>query len=296
MTDSRKNNVRRKSTRPYSGKNRKKPAGQPEAKTSSKYTAYIDTEFNCFDYYGQNGGVQEIIEIGLVVMRAGEFVDGFRSYCALRPGHKLSRRAEDLTGINRSDLETAPSYPEAVRDMNRFLDMYNPSQLYAYGPEDRAQMKKTAELYDMSSAELYYLSGIKDIMKELNQRLNGRKKSLQMSLKDVCSICGIDPKGIHDAYNDAIYLGKCTELILAGNFDAERVRAVAENKARVSGYRAARRFKDIRESVLLNDEELEPVRYAIDRLIREQSYPEHQLRALLDDLLAVTGRNPENEY
>ena len=79
-------------------------------------------------------------------MRSGKALDGFRSFCALKNGHTLSRRAQELTGILPVDLETAPSFPEVIEQMNVFLDMYNPHYIYAYGPEDRTQLLKTATL------------------------------------------------------------------------------------------------------------------------------------------------------
>lgn len=265
-----------------------------EHHNSNACVAYLDTEFNAFDYYGQNEGIQEIIEIGLVVMRKEEVVDGFRSFCALKHGHVLTRRSEQLTGIKARDIETAPSFVDVVEHMNVFLDMYSPRMVCAYGPEDRMQLLKTSELYNMRSPELYYINKIQDIMRDLSDRLGARKKTkLSLSVKDICAVCGIDAKGIHDAYNDALYLGRCAEMIMMGNVDPERLDSVLADKNWMSGYRQSRRFKDKRETILLRDEQLEPIRYAVSRLSEEQRYPDHQLRALLDDLLVITGRDPE---
>ena len=198
------NDRRRKKTASDTGSSEQKKA---ERRPSSAFIAYLDTEFNAFDYYGHNGGIQEVIEIGLVVMRNGELVDGFRSFCALKEGHTLTRRAEQLTGITKDDMADAPHFIDVIEHMNVFLDMYNPAQVYAYGPEDRMQLLKTAELYHLNNQELYYINKISDIMKELKNMLGARSKTkLSLSVKDICAICGIDAKGIHDAYNDALYL------------------------------------------------------------------------------------------
>lgn len=267
-----------------------------ERNNSNACVAYLDTEFNAFDYYGQNEGIQEIIEIGLVVMRGEEVVDGFRSFCALKRGHSLTRRSEQLTGIKSGDIENAPSFVDVVEHMNVFLDMYSPRMVCAYGPEDRMQLLKTAELYNLRSPELYYINKIQDIMRNLSDRLGARKKTkLSLSVKDLCAVCGIDAKGIHDAYNDALYLGRCAEMIMLGNVDPDRLDTVLADKNWLSGYRQSRRFKDKRETLMLRDEQLEPIRYAISRLSDEQRYPDHQLKALWDDLLVITGRDPEFE-
>ena len=260
------------------------------------FVAYLDTEFNAFDYYGQNEGIQEVIEIGLVIMRKDELVDGFRSFCALKEGHVLTRRSEQLTGICPDDLADAPHFADVIEHMNVFLDMYNPKDIYAYGPEDRMQLLKTSELYNIRNSEMYYINRIQDIMKNLSKKLGAREKSkLSLSVKDICAVCGIDAKGIHDAYNDALYLGRCSEMIKSGQVDPSRLDAVLADKNWLSGYRSSRRFKDRRETVMLRDEQLEPIRYAISRLSQEHRYPDHQLRALWDDLLVITGREPEFE-
>lgn len=261
--------------------------------------AYIDTEFNAFDYYGQNEGRQEIIEIGVIIMRGDQVIDGFRSFCALGKGHALTRRAEDITGITKRELKDAPPFPEALEMMNVFLDMYNPRFIYAYGGEDKVQLKKSASLYEMGSPSLYYVNKIADIMPLLAAELSVKSKSsggnLSLGVKDLCNICGISTDGAHDAYNDALFLGRASEMIRSGRYDPKRAERVVNKKAWIAAYRSARRFKEKHEEILLSDGELEPIRFLIGRLCDEGKYNESHLLALMDDLLAVSGREPENE-
>ena len=274
-------------------------AGLKEKKELIKtpeYVAYLDTEFNAFDFYGQNEGKQEIVEIGLTVMHKGEVVDGFRSFCALKHGHVLTKRTEQLTGISRANVVNAPHFADVVNSMNVFLDMYNPAQIYAYGTEDRVQLLRTAEIYKLGSQELYYIDKIKDITKLISARLGAYTKiKMQLSVKDLCAVCGISSKGIHDAYNDALYLGRCAEKIMNGNVNTARLSKVLSDKVWLSGYRSARRIKEKRSKILLNDAQLEPVRYALTRVGEEHLYQDFQLKALWDDLRMITGRAPEYE-
>lgn len=274
-------------------------AGLKEKKEVIKaptYVAYLDTEFNAFDFYGQNEGKQEIVEIGLTVMLKGEVVDGFRSFCALKSGHVLTRRTQQLTGISRANVVNAPHFADVVSSMNVFLDMYNPAQIYAYGTEDRVQLLRTAELYKLGSQELYYIDRIKDITKLISAKLGAHSKiKMQLSVKDLCAVCGISPQGIHDAYNDALYLGRCAEKIMNGRINTARLSKVLSDKEWLSGYRSARRFKEKRGKLLLSDAQLEPIRYALTRVENEHLYQDFQLKALWDDLRMITGRAPEYE-
>ena len=75
--------------------------------------------------------------------------------------------------------------------------------------------------------------------------------------------------------------------------DPDKIRKLLADKTWLSGYRQARHFKEKREELLLDDEQLRPIRYAIDRLIDEGQYHDYQLQAFWDDLMIMTGREPE---
>lgn len=259
----------------------------------AKCTAYIDTEFNAFDYYGQNGGHQEILQVGAVIISNLEVIDSFSSFCRLRPGHVLSKRAEKLTGISAKDLKTAPSFPEVLEELNSFFAGYSPVSVFAYGNEDRLQLLNTAALYGIKKDGLKYINRIEDNMKQLRALLRIKKRSnLSLSVGDLCDICGIKASHMHDAYNDALNLGKCSELIRRSAFEPEQVDRVLEKKVWMSNYRMARRIKECRDGVILDDADLKPMKALIDNLKEDGYYPDYLLQAIFDDLLMITGRTP----
>ncbi len=259
-----------------------------------KTIAYLDTEFNAFDYYGQNGGSQEILQIGAVVMRGGKQLDGFQTFCALKPGHILSRRSEKLTGIRKADLKEAPGFPKALEMLNEFFDKYQPSAIFAYGEEDKLQLNNTARLYGLGKDELRYVDRIDNNLKKISTQLGLKKRSnLTLSVKDLCEICEINSDGQHDAFNDAVYLALCSELISRGAVEPGNVERLMYKKSWMSNYRMARRIRDRRDSVILEDEDLAPIKALIGSLKEDGQYPDYQLQAIYDDLLMITGRVPE---
>ncbi len=263
---------------------------------AQKTIAYIDTEFNAFDYYGQNGGSQEILQIGAVIMKGGKQIDGFQTYCSLKPGHVLSRRSEKLTGIKKSDLKGAPDFPHALDMLNAFFEKHEPSAIYAYGGEDKLQMTNTARIYGLGKEKLYYVDRIDNNLKKLSTQLGLKKRSnLTLSVKDLCDICEINSEGQHDAFNDAVYLAVCSELINRGAVDPESVDRLLYKKSWMSNYRMSRRIRDRRDTVILEDKDLAPIKALIGSLKEEGQYPDYQLQAIYDDLLMITGRSPETE-
>ena len=257
-------------------------------------TAYLDTEFNAFDYFGQNGGSQEIIQIGAVIMKGGKQVDEFQTFCALKKGHLVSRRTIRLTGITKAELNDAPAFPEALEMLNAFLDRYAPKAIYAYGDEDRVQMLNTAHLHGIRKDSLRHVEKIENILKRLSTQLGLKKRSnLTLSVHDLCEICELSADHQHDALNDAVYLALCSELILRGAFDPDNLQKLLYRKSWMSNYRISRRIKDRRDSVILEDADLAPIKAVISTLQEDGVYPDYQLQAIYDDLLMITGREPE---
>ena len=268
--------------------------GRRRRRKPAQATAYLDTEFNAFDYYGQNGGSQEIIQIGAVIMKGGKQVDEFQTFCALKKGHLVSRRTIRLTGITKSDLQDAPVFPEALEMLNAFLDRYAPKAIYAYGDEDRVQMLNTAHLNGIRKESLRHVEKIENILKRLSTQLGLKKRSnLTLSVHDLCEICGLSADHQHDALNDAVYLALCSELILRGAFDPDNLQKLLYRKSWMSNYRISRRIKDRRDSVILEDTDLAPIKAVISTLQEDGVYPDYQLQAIYDDLLMITGREPE---
>lgn len=263
---------------------------------SGGISVYIDTEFNAFDYYGQNEGCQEIIEIGIAVMLDGEVRDKFNSLCRLTDGHTLSRRTSKLTGITREDLKASPSFPEVLSDMNAFLDQYDPKYIYAYGNEDKLQLANTANLYGLDEYEQRYIDRVRDNLRTLNKMLGIERKNLTLSVKDLCIICGFDADNTHNAYYDALYLARCSEAIYSGNYAPEDVQNIFERKAWMAGYHSSRRIREKRDDLVLTDREIDELQRIIDRLHTGSQYKDYLFSAIMDDLLMMSGRDPQTEH
>ncbi|CAF0825450.1 unnamed protein product [Adineta ricciae] len=88
-----------------------------------EYIAVVDFEATCERNQGNNFP-HEIIEFPIVLIdvRQQAIVDKFRSYC--RPTIKpiLSDFCTELTGIQQHQVDTAPTFPEVLRNVENWLN------------------------------------------------------------------------------------------------------------------------------------------------------------------------------
>ena len=74
----------------------------------------LDLEFT-----GLNPEHDAILEVGAVKFRGDEVLDTWS--CLTNPGRALSGKVERLTGIKRSDIESAPTFHSLIPSLGRFV-------------------------------------------------------------------------------------------------------------------------------------------------------------------------------
>lgn len=268
-----------------------------EKKTSRRQgmICYLDTEFNGMDYHGQNGGYQDVVQIGAVMMMRGKVYAEFNSYCRLPRGARLSKRLEQITGINKEKLADAPTYCEALSDFAEFIDMYHPSKIYAYGSEDKVRLLETLKHSRITDEELMDVcSRVTDILPAVDEILHHSKRTGTLSLSELCDICMVTVEDEHDAFSDAKRLGLCYESLKRGNYSEEVFRSITESKEYRISYYNKRRF---REPVIVGKEiaaieELEPFIRVVEEAKESGKYKVADLDALRDDVLTLAGIAP----
>lgn len=263
-------------------------------------TCYIDTEFNGMDYHGQNGGYQDVVQIGAVIMMRGKVYGEFNSYCRLPRGARASKRLEQLTGITKETLQDAPTYCEALSDFVEFIDMYSPSKIYAYGSEDKVRLLETIKHSCITDRHLIEVAGsVTDILPSIDEILHRTRRTGTLSLNELCDICTVTVMNEHDAFSDAKRLGVCFERMKRGEFSREVYESITENKEYRINYYNKRRF---REPIIVGKEitSLESLDAFIDIIEQAKAtgkYKVAELDALRDDVLTLAGIAPlyENE-
>lgn len=265
--------------------------GQEKRKEMRQFCC-IDTEFNAFDYRGQNDGVQEIVEIGCAVVEDGMIIDTFHRRCRLKTGHVLTKRCMEITGLEPGLLEDEMPYPQVLSELRIFIRQYGLlSQVYALGKEDRNQMLRTAQLYRMARRDVSYLKNIISADKLVGETVGTPSSNISFSLADLCEICGVRNEQEHSALADACALAHCMHHMETGDFSRERAAQIGEKKVYRSLYKQQRRIREASDEQGCDLETLQQ----LEKVILATGGEAWQKHALIDDLRLLCGYTEKYE-
>lgn len=252
---------------------------------------FLDTEFNATDYPDKNEGFQEIIEIGAVVFQEGKVIDTFSRYCNLSGSHTITKRCKSITGITNNILEEKGiPFIQAMNDFIDFTNRHNIKIIYAFGPADAIEMRRTAKL-NHANKEIYnIINSIKNVYPIF-------KKNLELhylfSLYDICRICNVDhdkENRAHNAIYDAEDTGKAFYNMRRNHINKTMLNELNTHKFNVNIYRNARNVKheNIRPISGLNSDFIEELELIFENAKSKVSEP--VVQALHDDMMRIIGR------
>jgi len=114
----------------------------------------FDLEATCWER-GQEEAQSEIIEIGAVAHRPGEGAGSplaeFQTFVHPGLAPRLSDFCTQLTSIRQSDVDSAPSFPEAIVAFRRWAEPFSPYALASWGDYDRRQVAADCRLHKMAN-------------------------------------------------------------------------------------------------------------------------------------------------
>ena len=129
----------------------------------------FDEEYVAFDLEttGLSSKTDRIIEIGAVILKAGQEVDRFQTF--VDPERKLDRKIVDLTGITDEMLQGAPKIEEVLP---KFLEFIGDRVLVAHNSDFdtgfiRAECARLGLPYDYTAADTLILS--QNLLSQLNK-------------------------------------------------------------------------------------------------------------------------------
>jgi len=104
----------------------------------------VDLEATCCDDRSFSKNETEIIEVGAVIVKAADFtpVDEFQSFVKPILQPKLTQFCTDLTSIEQADVDQAPSFPEVVGKLRKWVNQYPDYAFTSWGEYDRKQVEK----------------------------------------------------------------------------------------------------------------------------------------------------------
>ena len=101
-------------------------------KLDNEMVAFLDTEFLTSQIKG--GPPAKLVSVGFVVCGKNfEEVTRFHSY--IYAEDKLHDRFQEMTGIERKDLLSAPDYELVMEEVAEQLEAWEVSRIYVWGPD-----------------------------------------------------------------------------------------------------------------------------------------------------------------
>lgn len=164
----------------------------------------VDLEATCCDSKSIPRHQMETIEIGAVMVDTAtlNIVDEFQTFIKPQRHPVLTEFCRQLTSITQSQVDTAPTFPEAIKLWQPWLSQFDKTIFGSWGDYDRKQFQQDSKHHRIDLP--YPVSSNHINLKELfstTQGLNKRYGMAQaLNLVNI-ELAGTHHRGIDDARN-----------------------------------------------------------------------------------------------
>ncbi|MGB3533810.1 MAG: 3'-5' exonuclease [Microcoleaceae cyanobacterium] len=168
------------------------------------YCLIIDLEATCCNKKSIPRREMEIIEIGAVMMemKTLQIISEFQTFVKPVRYPILTEFCTSLTSISQTQVDSAPSYPEAVNLLQSWFKVYKPLCWGSWGDYDRHQFQQDSDFNHVNFPIGCYHFNLKKLFSK-NQNLNGRYGMAQALKLANIPLVGTHHRGIDDARNIA---------------------------------------------------------------------------------------------
>ena len=176
--------------------------------------AFLDTEFLTSQIKG--GPPAKLVSVGFVVCGKNfEEVTRFHSY--IYAEDKLHDRFQEMTGIERKDLLSAPDYELVMEEVAEQLEAWEVSRIYVWGPDKYVIQRDLLEYRkDISKRTRKIVNRILRMIKDIEGTYSAKLDLQSAGIGSLKIICGLGTEVSHNALDDALYTTKiCRRLPLA---------------------------------------------------------------------------------
>lgn len=159
------------------------------------YCLIIDLEATCCDQHTILRSEMEIIEIGAVMVETKKLtsVNEFQTFIKPIRHPILTKFCQQLTSITQAQVEQAPPYPEAIKNLKTWLSQYSDSHLIwgSWGDYDRRQFDQDSQFHHVSFPIGYPHINLKKMF-STSQGLKGR-----YGMADALKLANLPLEGTH---------------------------------------------------------------------------------------------------
>jgi 3'-5' exoribonuclease 1 len=172
--------------------------------TKYQHILVVDLEATCCDLQSIPRHQMETIEIGAVMVATDslEIVDEFQTFIKPLRHPILTEFCRQLTSITQSQVDTAPTFPEAIKAWQPWLAQFDKTIFGSWGDYDRKQFQQDSKYHRIDLP--YPVSSNHVNLKEIfstTQGLNKRHGMAQALNLAQIELTGTHHRGIDDARN-----------------------------------------------------------------------------------------------
>lgn len=168
------------------------------------YYLVVDLEATCCDRDSIARSHMEVIEIGAVMVHPESLtiIDEFQSFIKPIRHPILTDFCKSLTSISQTQVDRAPTYPEAIALLKKWLSPYSNGVFGSWGDFDRKQFQQDSNFHKLPFPIAYPHVNLKQLFSD-NQGLEKRHGMAQALQLVGLPLEGTHHRGIDDARNIA---------------------------------------------------------------------------------------------
>lgn len=176
----------------------------PQQITTFDYCMVLDLEATCCNQNTVPRREMEIIEIGAVMveMKTLNIMSEFQTFIKPIRHSMLTEFCTHLTSISQAQVNSALSYPEAVKLLQSWFKVYQPLCWGSWGDYDRKQFQQDSDFHFINFPIGCPHFNLKKLFSK-NQDLKGRYGMAQALKLANIPLKGTHHRGIDDARNIA---------------------------------------------------------------------------------------------
>ena len=173
-------------------------------KLDNEMVAFLDTEFLTSQIKG--GPPAKLVSVGFVVCGKNfEEVTRFHSY--IYAEDKLHDRFQEMTGIERKDLLSAPDYELVMEEVAEQLEAWEVSRIYVWGPDKYVIQRDLLEYRkDASKRTKKIVNRILRMIKDIEDIYSAKLDLQSAGIGSLKILCGLGTEVSHNALDDAVDL------------------------------------------------------------------------------------------
>ena len=148
-------------------------------KLDNEMVAFLDTEFLTSQIKG--GPPAKLVSVGFVVCGKNfEEVTRFHSY--IYAEDKLHDRFQEMTGIERKDLLSAPDYELVMEEVAEQLEAWEVSRIYVWGPDKYVIQR---DLLVMCTGEAMVFPTLEEYIQKENAKTGIRNTNSEITQNNI---------------------------------------------------------------------------------------------------------------